>query len=118
LITNKAEFQHWIKFLAGLALCAAAALAVSASSVLHPWRLMLPLMFVAVLVLLALRYGLLVALFGAPLTALIFAYFLYPPLHSFHVDNEAAKGNLGWMVLAGVVISYLVAPQNPSMRNK
>jgi K+-sensing histidine kinase KdpD len=110
--------RRWVKVLAGLALCVLLALAVSASQMLHPWRVILPLAFVAILVLLALRYGLLVSVIGAPVAALIFAYFLFPPLHSFQVENSVAKGNLGWMVLAGIVISYLVAPQNPSMRNK
>jgi K+-sensing histidine kinase KdpD len=59
-----------------------------------------------------------VAVVGSPLAALIFAYFLFPPLNSFHVANEAARVNLGWMVLAGIVISYLVVPQDPSARKK
>ena len=114
----KSRIVRWAKFLAGLAICAVAALAVSASDMLHPWRLVLPLAFVVVLVLLAVRYGLLVGVIGAPLAAFIFAYFLFPPIHSFQVDNAVAKSNLGWMVLAGIVVSYLLTPQNPSMRNK
>jgi K+-sensing histidine kinase KdpD len=55
---------------------------------------------------------------GAPLTAFIFAYYLFPPLHSFEVENAAAKSNLGWMVLAGIVISYLLAAQGPRIQNK
>jgi K+-sensing histidine kinase KdpD len=114
----KTKLLSWARVLAGLFLCATAALAVSASQMLHPWRLILPLAFVIILVLLAMRYGLLAGIIGAPLAALIFAYFLFPPLHSFQVDNEVAKSNLGWMVLAGIVISYLVTPQNPGMHNK
>jgi K+-sensing histidine kinase KdpD len=115
-----AKVRIWrsLKILAGLALCATAALAVSASGALNPWQKILPLAFVIILVLLSSRYGLLVGVLGAPLAALIFAYFLFPPLHSFQVESEVAKGNLGWMVLAGVVISYLLAPQNPGMHNK
>ena len=112
------QIRRWLKVSAGLVLCALAAFAVSASDLLHPWRLVLPLAFVVILVMLATRYGVIVAVIGAPLAAFIFAYFLFPPLHSFQVDNDAAKGNLGWMILAGVVISYLVAPQNPHTRNK
>ena len=109
---SRQQIRRGIKILAGISLCVAAALAVSASQTLHPWHVTLPLAFVVVLVLLALRYGLLVAVIGAPLSAFIFAYFLYPPLHSLRVENEVAKGNLGWMVLAGVVISYLLVPQS------
>ena len=115
---KRQQLWRWIRVLAGLSLCVASALAISASNVLHPWRLALPLAFVVVLVLLALRYGLLVGVLGAPLTALIFAYFLFPPLHSFDVENEVAKSNLGWMVLGAVVISYLLTPQNPGMHKK
>src|SRR3954447_3138645 len=114
----KRKLRRWAKLVAGLALCATAALGVAASEMLHPWRLILPLAFVVILVLLALRYGLLVAVVGAPLTAFIFAYYLFPPLHSFEVENAAAKSNLGWMVLAGIVISYLLAAQGPRIQNK
>ena len=114
----KREMWRWLKILAGLSLCIASALAVSASDMLQPWRLLLPLAFAVVLVFLALRYGLLVAVIGAPLAALIFAYFLFPPLHSFEIDSEVAKSNLGWMILGGVVVSYLLAPQNPGMHKK
>lgn len=110
--------RRWAKPLAGLILCVAVALALSVSEALHPLRVILPLAFVVILVMLSLRYGLLVAVIGAPIAAFIFAYYLFPPLHSFQVENDAAKGNLGWMVLAGIVISYLVAAQNPTMRNK
>jgi K+-sensing histidine kinase KdpD len=114
----KFKLRRWAKLIAGLALCTVAALGLSASEMLHPWRLILPLAFVVILVLLALRYGLLVAVVGAPLTAFIFAYYLFPPLHSFEVENAAAKSNLGWMVLAGIVISYLLAAQGPRIQNK
>jgi K+-sensing histidine kinase KdpD len=110
--------KRWANLIAGLSLCVMVALSLSVSEVLHPWRIILPLVFVVILVMLSARYGLLVAVIGAPVAAFIFAYFLFPPLHSFQVENDAAKGNLGWMVLAGIVISYLLAPQNPSMRNK
>lgn len=115
---SKIKIWRSLKIVAGLATCATAALALSASSVLQPWQKILPLGFVIILVLLSMRYGLLVGVLGAPLAALIFAYFLFPPLHSFQVESEVAKGNLGWMVLAGVVISYLLTPQNPGMHNK
>jgi K+-sensing histidine kinase KdpD len=115
---SKSQILRWVKLVSGLALCAATAMALSASDALHPWRMVLPLGFVLILVMLSARYGLLVGVIGAPLAAFIFAFFLYPPLHSFHVENDVAKSNLGWMVLAGIVISYLLAPQNPSMRKK
>lgn len=100
---------------AGLLLCAAIALGASSLTLLHAWRGFLPIAFGVLLVLLAWRYGVPVAVIGAPLTAFIFAYFIFPPTHSFRVENEAARASLGWMVLGSIVISYLLVhpPRNP-----
>lgn len=70
----------------------------------------LPLLFIAVMVVISLRYGAAAAVFGAIAAAAIFAYFLFTPVGSFHVMNEAARTNIGWMLLVGIPVSYFMNP--------
>jgi K+-sensing histidine kinase KdpD len=93
----------------GVLLCAASAAVAATLFVDRPSHVIVPLAFVVVVVLLAMRYGSGVGIYGSLISAFIFAYFLYPPLHSFRVENGTARANLGWMVLAGVALSYLLA---------
>ena len=93
----------------GVLLCAASAAVAATLFVARPSRVIVPLAFVVVVVLLAMRYGSAVGIYGSLISAFIFAYFLYPPFHSFRVENDAARANLGWMVLAGVALSHLLA---------
>jgi hypothetical protein len=34
---------------------------------------------------------------------------LFVPLHSWSVTETAARNNLGWMLLAGIALSYFVS---------
>jgi two-component system, OmpR family, sensor histidine kinase KdpD len=79
------------------------------------FRVLVPLGFVAVLVVLASRFGPIVSVVGAVLSAMVFAYFLFPPLFSLRVENPAARENLLWMVLSAIALSYLLFPprKNP-----
>ena len=78
-------------------------------------RVVVPLGFVAVLVALASRFGPIVSVVGAVLSAMVFAYFLFPPLFSLRVEDPAARENLAWMVLSAIALSYLLFPprKNP-----
>jgi K+-sensing histidine kinase KdpD len=73
-------------------------------------RVLVPLGFVAVLVALASRFGPIVSVMGAVLSAMVFAYFLFPPLFSLRVDDPVARENLAWMVLSAIAFSYLLFP--------
>ena len=74
------------------------------------FRVLVPLGFVAVLVALASRFGPIVSVVGAVLSAMVFAYFLFPPLFSLRVEDPAARENLSWMVLSAIALSYLLFP--------
>src|ERR1035441_4492303 len=75
------------------------------------FRALVPLGFVVVLVALSSRFGSIVSVVGAVLSAMTFAYFLYPPVFSLHVEDPVARENLSWMVLSAIAFSYLVFPQ-------
>ena len=78
-------------------------------------RVFVPLGFVAVLIALASRFGPSVSVVGAVLSAMVFAYFLFPPLFSMRVSEAPARDNLAWMVLSSIALSYLLFPprKNP-----
>jgi K+-sensing histidine kinase KdpD len=79
------------------------------------FRVLVPLGFVAVLIVLASRFGSIVSIVGAVLSAMVFAYYLFPPLFSLRVDDPVARENLSWMVLSAIAFSYLLVPprKNP-----
>lgn len=72
-------------------------------------RAAMPLLFIAVLFVAAMRYGAMSGIFGGLAAAIIFAYFLFTPIGSFRVDRSPARDNLGWMLLVGIPVSYFVA---------
>ena len=73
-------------------------------------RVFVPLGFVVVLVALASRFGSIVSVVGAVLSAMVFAYLLFPPLFNLRVEDPAARENLSWMVLSAIAFSYLLFP--------
>ncbi len=73
-------------------------------------RLFIPVWFVAVVFVLALRYGPAVGVVGSLAAAWIFAHALFSPLGNWHVADNAARQSLAWMVLGGISLSYFFAP--------
>lgn len=69
----------------------------------------MPLLFIAVLFVAAMRFGAMSGIFGGLAAALIFAYFLFTPIGSLRVERSPARDNLGWMLLVGIPVSYFVA---------
>ena len=117
---GKERSEHWLDLtrpLVGVLLCAAVAVLVAAFTAPHPWRVFVPLGFVAIIVLLSVRYGILVSIFGSLIAAVVFAYFLFPPLGSVRVSASTDRSNLGWMLLGGIVISYLLSPPQSKERH-
>jgi K+-sensing histidine kinase KdpD len=99
-----------VKSLTGLLLTLAAAFIVAGVFSHSNLRLFVPLGFVFVLIVLAARFGLIVSVLGSLLSAVVFAYRLYPPVGSIHVEQAAARESLGWMILAAVALSFLLFP--------
>jgi K+-sensing histidine kinase KdpD len=76
-------------------------------------RGVLPLAFIIVLVLLSRQFGFAVSLAGSLSAAIVFSLFLFPPVGSAHVESDAARMNIAWMILGAVAVSYLLYPGNP-----
>lgn len=94
-----------------------AALGVTAVATGHSWQVWVPLMFSAVLFLVALVFGVRAGLLGTVLAALVFAVFLFSPIGRINVANQQARTNLGWMMLTGIAFSFLFAPSGSRFRH-
>jgi K+-sensing histidine kinase KdpD len=92
--------------LIGALLCALTAGIVALAGRGIPARPLVPLFFIAVIVLIALRFGALAGALGAFSATLIFAYFLFTPVGSFKVLKGDARTNLVWMLLIGIPAGY------------
>ena len=67
---------------------------------------MLPLLFIVVIVLAAIRYGIVAGTMGAFVATLVFAYFLFAPIGSLHVERPESRTSLAWMLMIGVPTGY------------
>jgi K+-sensing histidine kinase KdpD len=104
--------------LAGGFICFIAALATGSFASSHSWRAEVPLVFTIVLLLVALAFGAWAGVVGTVLSALVFATHLFSPLGQLRVANDAARSNLGWMLMIGIAFSFLFAPQKTSSRRQ
>ena len=107
-----------LRTFAGIALCGALAILAASISRSHSWQLFVPAAYALVVFGLAWRYGKAVGIFGSVVGVLVFAYFLYPPFNSFRVESEAARSGLGWMLLAGLALTYLLIPSREVSKRK
>lgn len=94
----------------GCLICAmaAAALAIAfrgGSSIAN-----VPFPFLLVVMMVASRFGAAAGVAGSLVAAAIFALYLFPPA-GFAISDEAARTNLLWMVVGGVVSSLWFSPR-------
>jgi K+-sensing histidine kinase KdpD len=106
--SNPVYAARWVNLSIGVAACAAMAALMSAIFNNTSHKLVLPLLFIAVMVFAALRFGALAGIFGGLAAAMIFSYFLFTPIGSFRVDKDTARSNIGWMLLIGIPASYFL----------
>jgi K+-sensing histidine kinase KdpD len=100
----------------GAAISGVTAIIASAIAQGHPWKNLVPLLFVVVLLVIAGLFGARAGMIGTVLAALIFASFLFAPNGSISVASDSARANLGWMLLIGIVFSFLFAPPTSGLR--
>ena len=99
----------------GAAISGLSAIAAAAVAEGHPWKDMVPLVFTVVLLIIAGIFGFRAGVLGTVLAALVFAAF-FSPTGSLGVASDAARSNLGWMLLIGIVFSFLFAPPTSGLR--
>lgn len=100
----------------GILLSTAAAGAVSAL-VRHHAANWVPIGFLLVVLIVALWFGTAAGILSSLLAALVFAIWLYAPVGHVAVQSAGARANLGWMILAGTSLSFLLStPGNSEPR--
>ncbi len=97
--------------LAGSLFCGVSAAIVVAVAPASGW---VPVAFVVVLLAASQLFGSRAGIVGSLIAAIVFAVWLYAPIGSVEVNNPEARMNLGWMILAGISLSFLFAsPAHP-----
>jgi K+-sensing histidine kinase KdpD len=104
------RLSYALRICLGIVVSALCAAAVSSLFSASHWKLAAPLLFAAVLVILASRFGAVVSLVGSLLAAAIFSIELFSPLNSPHVNSGAERATMAWMILLSVSASYLLFP--------
>jgi K+-sensing histidine kinase KdpD len=104
--TSKARVYVWLNAFIGILVCSISASLLILVTRGTAYRPMIPLFFIAVIVVVALRFGMLASSLGALVATMLFAYFLFTPVGSFRVQKGEARTNLVWMLLVGVPIGY------------
>ena|SRR5947209_3164898 len=96
----------------GASICAVGAMAASLVFQRFPGRTLVPIVFVVLIAVLAAYFGLAAGILGTLIAALVFANWLYPPIGSLAVQNPGARAEIGWLLLGGVSLSFLLAPES------
>ena len=94
----------------GLALCAGSAAIACLFLREASFKVALPIFFLVVITIVAIRFGFVAGLLGTIAAGLLFSLFLFEPLYSFAVSNDSARNNLFWMCLGGLALSELFSP--------
>jgi K+-sensing histidine kinase KdpD len=102
--------------LMGAFLAAIAAAGTSMLAIGHSWEGSVPLIFVVILLVISAIFGARAGILGTVTAALIFATFLFRPLGKVQVASDVARSNLAWMLLLGICLSFLFAPQKSTFR--
>lgn len=106
----KTKLIYTLQSTLGIAISAICAIAVALVFSRTQWKLEVPLLFSVVLILLAGRFGAMVSVVGSLLASGIFAFLLFSPSHSLHVQSDTERATLAWMILLSVAASYLLFP--------
>ncbi len=101
--------RHAISTSAVVVVLAAGAAVASLWFATPATRDLIPAAFAVVIVAVAIRWGAAAGIVGSLVGAAIFARWLYAPLGSLRVHDPAARDHIGWMLLAGISLSYLLA---------
>jgi len=74
----------------------------------------LPLLFIAIIVIVALRFGTWSGVAGTVAATVIFAELLFEPVFSIRVADVNQRRNLVWMVISGISLSEVLGGRPPS----
>ncbi|HKE31082.1 MAG TPA: DUF4118 domain-containing protein [Candidatus Angelobacter sp.] len=111
------RLRQIVDTLIGALLCGIAATGITVFAIGRSWEASVPLIFVAILLGISAIFGTRAGILGSILAGTIFAAFLFRPLGNIHVDSDAARGNLAWMLMLGISFSFLFASKSRLRRH-
>jgi K+-sensing histidine kinase KdpD len=94
-------------WMVGVLSCTVAASLSTALFYASSFKSALPFAFLAIIALIALRFGRVAGVVGTISASLVFASVLFEPRPSLAVEDPIAKAHLMWMVVIGMVLSEL-----------
>ena len=100
----------------GVILCTTAAGCFSLLFHESSFKRYLPLLFISIILLVAVRFGTWAGVVGTLLSSVVFAMFLFAPQSSLMVSDLTARSNLIWMVVVGLILSYFFAATPPNKK--
>ena len=102
----------------GVGLCGS--MALGASLLFRGWILatVVPIAFLSVVAITAKICGRAAGVTGVVVAALVFALFLFQPLHSMAAGDDKKPALLAWMLLFGVVVSCYLSGPRPNRDRK
>ena len=106
------RLRQIVESLIGAVLCGIAASGMTVVAIGRSWEASVPLIFVAILLGISAIFGARAGILGSILAGAIFAAFLFQPSGSIHVNSDAARTNLAWMLMLGISFSFLFAPSS------
>jgi K+-sensing histidine kinase KdpD len=107
-----------VNLLVGTLSCAAAAASLIPFFRESSFKAFLPLLFLTIIVLIAIRFGNLAGILGTVVAAFLFAVFLFQPRQRLGVKDSTERSNLIWMVVGGVAASELLGGQSKSHQKR
>ena len=102
--------------LVGASICGLIEPLASALAQGHSWQIITPLLFISVLLLVSIIFGVRAGVLGTLVATVIFALLLFHIRGDIKVADEAVKGNLAWMLLLGLCFSFFFAPSSATFR--
>jgi K+-sensing histidine kinase KdpD len=91
----------------GVLVCCSGALSLSFLFQHSRWKGSVPILFLALIAVVALRCGMVAGTWGTCVASAIFAAFLFPPIGSLSVADADQRLNLAWFLVGGLAISFL-----------
>jgi len=110
--------RRWLYPCIGIASCTVAAASLAPIFSSSSFKPFLPFVFLALILLVAVRFGSIAGVLGTIVAAIIFAAFLFEPTLSLAVRDKAARSNLIWMMIAGSALSELMGSRPTARPSK
>ena len=116
---NRVKFSRpYLTPILGILLCSASAVVMSIAYHESASGSSIPLVFLAVILSIALRFGSLAGILGSCAASLIFASCLFSPVGSIRISDQHNRSNVAWMLLGGVAFSFLLSSNIRGERRK